>query len=114
MRCLNLQTMLLAVLHARPATRYLPVPCVLLLLFCRLIIMSFDWVGPDLVFGGMTTLFVITGILSLRDAAAGQCTLLSAHCMWSSAVSASTASAVPSVLHVPLPFGPLDSPKLCY
>lgn len=38
----------------------------------RLIIMAFDWVGPDLVFGGMTTLFIITGILSLRDAAAGK------------------------------------------
>jgi hypothetical protein len=34
--------------------------------------MGFDWVGPDLVFGGMTTLFIITGILSLRDAAAGE------------------------------------------
>jgi hypothetical protein len=33
--------------------------------------MAGDWVGPDLVFGGMTTFFVITGILSLRDAAAG-------------------------------------------
>jgi hypothetical protein len=33
--------------------------------------MAFDWVGPDLVFGGLTTLLVITGILSLRDAAAG-------------------------------------------
>lgn len=33
--------------------------------------MGFDWVGPDLVFGGMTTLFIITGILSLKDAAAG-------------------------------------------
>jgi hypothetical protein len=33
--------------------------------------MAFDWVGPDLVFGGMTSLFVITGVLSLRDAAAG-------------------------------------------
>lgn len=39
---------------------------------CRLVIMGFDWVGPDLVFGGMTTLFIITGILSLRDAAAGE------------------------------------------
>lgn len=37
----------------------------------RLIIMAFDWVGPDLVFGGMTTLLIITGILSLKDAAAG-------------------------------------------
>jgi hypothetical protein len=35
--------------------------------------MAFDWVGPDLVFGGMTTVFIITGILSLRDAAAGLC-----------------------------------------
>lgn len=33
--------------------------------------MAFDWVGPDLVFGGLTTLLIITGILSLRDAAAG-------------------------------------------
>jgi hypothetical protein len=33
--------------------------------------MAFDWVGPDLVFGGMTSLFVITGVLTLRDAAAG-------------------------------------------
>jgi len=33
--------------------------------------MGFDWVGPDLVFGGMTTFFIITGILSLKDAAAG-------------------------------------------
>lgn len=37
--------------------------------------MAFDWVGPDLVFGGMTTFFIITGILSLRDAAAGVQTL---------------------------------------
>lgn len=41
------------------------------LLGVALVIMAFDWVGPDLVFGGMTTLLIITGILSLRDAAAG-------------------------------------------
>lgn len=39
----------------------------------RLIVMAGDWVGPDLVFGGMSTFFIITGILSLRDAASGGC-----------------------------------------
>jgi hypothetical protein len=69
--------------HGCPACltcHVVPFP-LLLMSLCRLIIMSFDWVGPDLVFGGMTTLFIITGILSLREAAAGQCSLLSAHCL---------------------------------
>jgi hypothetical protein len=34
--------------------------------------MAGDWVGPDLVFGGLTTFYIITGIISLRDAAAGE------------------------------------------
>lgn len=42
--------------------------------------MGFDWVGPDLVFGGMTTLFIITGILSLKDAAAGRLCMGAAVC----------------------------------
>jgi hypothetical protein len=33
--------------------------------------MGFDLVGPDLVFGGLTALYVTSGIISIRDGAAG-------------------------------------------
>lgn len=33
--------------------------------------MGMDLVGPDLVFGGLTALYVTTGIISIRDGAAG-------------------------------------------
>ncbi|KAF6235190.1 hypothetical protein COO60DRAFT_1671656 [Scenedesmus sp. NREL 46B-D3] len=36
-----------------------------------LLVMGFDLVGPDLVFGGLTALYVTTGIISIRDGAAG-------------------------------------------
>lgn len=33
--------------------------------------MGFDLVGPDLVFGGMTAIFITIGILPIKDGAAG-------------------------------------------
>jgi hypothetical protein len=38
---------------------------------CSLLVMGFDLVGPDLVFGGLTALYVTSGIISIRDGAAG-------------------------------------------
>ncbi|WIA31323.1 hypothetical protein OEZ86_002225 [Tetradesmus obliquus] len=40
-------------------------------LAASLIVMGFDLVGPDLVFGGLTALYVTSGIISIRDGAAG-------------------------------------------
>eukprot|EP00879_Flechtneria_rotunda_P031768 GHRR01034729.1.p1 GENE.GHRR01034729.1~~GHRR01034729.1.p1 ORF type:complete len:164 (-),score=29.62 GHRR01034729.1:217-708(-) len=40
-------------------------------MLCSLIVMGLDLVGPDLVFGGMTAIFAVSGIISVRDAAAG-------------------------------------------
>jgi hypothetical protein len=50
----------LAALHRLP----LPAPC-------SLVIMGFDWIGPDFVFAALGTLYTLCGILSMREAAAG-------------------------------------------
>jgi hypothetical protein len=33
--------------------------------------MGFDWVGPDFVFAALGTIYMITGIVSIRDGASG-------------------------------------------
>ena len=41
------------------------------LFVCSLIVMGFDWVGPDFVFAALGTIYMITGIISIRDGSAG-------------------------------------------
>jgi hypothetical protein len=63
-----IHTALLSAEPCLPAFFFLPLPCAL----CRsLLVMGFDLVGPDLVFGGLTALYVTSGIISIRDGAAG-------------------------------------------
>jgi hypothetical protein len=33
--------------------------------------MGFDWLGPDFVFAGLGTIYMITGIIDLKEGAAG-------------------------------------------
>ncbi|KIZ06533.1 hypothetical protein MNEG_1421 [Monoraphidium neglectum] len=44
---------------------------VIITLFFALIVMGLDAVGPDLVFGGVTAIYMVAGILSVREGAAG-------------------------------------------